>query len=130
MQKEVCLKRSLVHFSFITTVAFSLVLRSIAHEHEHSSSGQAAARESLKDKPGDHDAALADANAGGTNRTASGWVKLGDEIMQKSREKSDAAFFERARRAYQSALAQDAGNEEAMVGLAWVHNTRHEFSEG
>ena len=58
------------------------------------------------------------------------WIRFGDDLMQKSRQKQDDRLFDRAESAYERALAIDPTQAEAMVGLAWVHNTRHEFDEG
>ncbi|MBI2925172.1 MAG: tetratricopeptide repeat protein [Verrucomicrobia bacterium] len=62
--------------------------------------------------------------------TVVAWVKLGDGLMQKSRESQDTRLLEEAESAYTKALALDPKHEDAMVGLAWVHNTEHEFDEG
>ncbi|MCI0538380.1 MAG: tetratricopeptide repeat protein [Verrucomicrobiales bacterium] len=61
---------------------------------------------------------------------AAGWVQLGDRLMQKARESMESGLYERARSAYHKALDQDAKNEDALVGLAWVNNTQHVFDEG
>ncbi|MFN0128512.1 MAG: tetratricopeptide repeat protein [Verrucomicrobiales bacterium] len=57
-------------------------------------------------------------------------VKLGDTLMQESRGFADGRFVDEAERAYQRALTLDRKNAEAMVGLAWVCHSRHEFEEG
>jgi tetratricopeptide (TPR) repeat protein len=62
--------------------------------------------------------------------TATDWVQLGDRLMQAARESTNASLYERAISAYHKALDQDPKNEDALVGLAWVHNTQHAFDEG
>ena len=58
------------------------------------------------------------------------WVGLGDAWMQRSRELPDSAILVGAESAYRRALALDPKHAPAMVGLAWVANTRHAFDEG
>lgn len=58
------------------------------------------------------------------------WIKAGHALMQKARETDGNALFDQAENAYEKALALDAKNPEALVGMAWVHNSRHEFAEG
>lgn len=65
-----------------------------------------------------------------TRTNAALWVNLGDALMQKSRETPVRGLLARAETAYQKALQHDAKNEDAMVGLAWVLNTRHDFTAG
>jgi tetratricopeptide (TPR) repeat protein len=50
--------------------------------------------------------------------------------MQKFRDAADTRLCIRAETAYDKALALEPRQVEAMVGLAWVHNTEHEFAEG
>jgi tetratricopeptide (TPR) repeat protein len=61
---------------------------------------------------------------------ASAWVRLGDALMQHSRESLDPALYARAERAYQRALELDPQHLQALLGLAWVHNTEHDFDSG
>jgi len=65
-----------------------------------------------------------------SSATPAVWAKLGNALMQKSREIPDSGLYERAKSAYHKALDLDPQNEDALVGLAWVHNTQHEFDEG
>jgi tetratricopeptide (TPR) repeat protein len=58
------------------------------------------------------------------------WVRLGDAFMQKSRETMDRRIYARAEAAYTKALALDPEHTGAMVGLAWVNNSRHLFDQG
>lgn len=58
------------------------------------------------------------------------WVNWGDALMQWSREGSGAAEYERAEAAYRQALKLDPRRAGALVGLAWVANSRHQFAEG
>lgn len=61
---------------------------------------------------------------------ASAYVKLGNALMQKSRESMDGRLYEEAESAYERALALNPNHEAAMVGLAWVHNSEHDFDTG
>lgn len=61
---------------------------------------------------------------------ADDWVRLGDAFMQHSRESRDPANYERAAEAYQHALGLEPRNVQALLGLAWVHNTVHDFDAG
>ena len=58
------------------------------------------------------------------------WVRLGDALMQDSRETMDSGMYVRAEQAYQQALALDPNCLQALLGLAWVHNTEHDFDSG
>lgn len=61
---------------------------------------------------------------------ASAYVKLGNALMQKSRESMDSRLYEDAESAYRKALALNPNHDAAMVGLAWVHNSEHDFDTG
>jgi tetratricopeptide (TPR) repeat protein len=61
---------------------------------------------------------------------ASAWVRAANALMQSSRDSSDPALIDKAGTAYESALTLDPKNVDAMVGIAWVYNSRHEFAEG
>jgi len=50
--------------------------------------------------------------------------------MQKSRDTMDSRLYGEAESAYERALAIDPNNEAAMVGMAWVHNSEHDFDTG
>jgi len=76
-------------------------------------------------------------NAGARDKTfsafsgdAASWIKTGHALMQKSRETIDPHLYDQAEKAYERALAIDADNSEALAGMAWVHNSRHEFADG
>lgn len=58
------------------------------------------------------------------------WVKLGDALMQRSRERPGENSYEQAAVAYRQALRLQPKELGAMVGMAWVSNSRHEFAEG
>ncbi len=58
------------------------------------------------------------------------WVRLGDSLMQRSREQVLPAFHKRAEAAYREAARLDPKHPQALVGLAWVANTRHQFEDG
>jgi tetratricopeptide (TPR) repeat protein len=58
------------------------------------------------------------------------WVALGNALMQKSRDSMDASLWAKAEVAYQRALDRNPKNAEALVGMAWVHNSEHEFEAG
>lgn len=58
------------------------------------------------------------------------WMQLGDSLMQRSRETADASLYERAESAYRRALAFDPHHVPALVGMAWVSNSKHDFSAG
>jgi len=61
-----------------------------------------------------------------------GWCRLGDAIMQRSREAAGHAesLYNRAETAYRRALKLDARHVPALIGLAWVANSRHDFAAG
>lgn len=58
------------------------------------------------------------------------WTRLGNAWMQKSREGAVGAAYASAEAAYRRALALDASDTEATVGLAWIFNSRHDFDLG
>jgi tetratricopeptide (TPR) repeat protein len=55
---------------------------------------------------------------------------LGDRLMQQSRDRLAPALYAEAASAYLQALALDPRSTRALLGLAWVKNSRHEFAEG
>lgn len=63
-------------------------------------------------------------------KDADSYSRRGDSLMQKSRETMDIRLYEEAESAYERALAIDPNHEAAMVGLAWVHNSEHDFDGG
>lgn len=58
------------------------------------------------------------------------WVNLGNALMQRSREQTAGGLLARAEAAFERALTIESNRVEALVGLAWVHNTEHEFDAG
>ena len=62
-----------------------------------------------------------------TNPTV--WMNLGNALMQHSRETPESAPCDQAREAYLRAIALAPEDPEAMVGLAWVSSTEHEFDQ-
>jgi tetratricopeptide (TPR) repeat protein len=58
------------------------------------------------------------------------WIQLGDALMQQSREHPDASLSQRAELAYQTALDLDPRQPSALLGMAWVSNSRHDFNAG
>lgn len=61
---------------------------------------------------------------------ANDWVQLGDAFMQQSRSRSPESFYNAAEQAYRCALQVDEQFSAALVGLAWVENSRHHFAQG
>jgi len=57
------------------------------------------------------------------------WANLGDALMQKARETGDVSYYGHAEAAYRKALALDAQNQNALIGMAWVNGGRHEFEQ-
>lgn len=62
-------------------------------------------------------------------RDSKAWIDLGDALMQKARETADVSYYGHAEAVYQKALALDAGNVPALIGMAWVTSDRHEFEK-
>lgn len=67
--------------------------------------------------------------AGTKQSTVSEWVRKGDDLMQRSRN-TLGHDFTAAGEAYSKALALDDKNAEALVGMAWVRNSEHDFEAG
>ena len=63
-------------------------------------------------------------------RAAADLVREGDALMQQSRDALDPTRYPLAREAYERALALDPQRPGAMLGLAWVFNSEHQFAEG
>ncbi len=61
---------------------------------------------------------------------ADNWVGLGNAWMQRSRDQFEEATLARAEAAFRQALGLDANHVGAMLGVAWVFNTQHEFDTG
>ncbi|MES2980863.1 MAG: tetratricopeptide repeat protein [Verrucomicrobiota bacterium] len=60
---------------------------------------------------------------------AAAWIRLANAHMQKTRD-TLSHDFSAADKAYSKALEIDPNSSEAMVGMAWVKNSEHNFSEG
>lgn len=67
--------------------------------------------------------------ASATNAGAAAWIHLANALMQKTRD-TLSHDFTAADKAYSKALEIDPNSIEAMVGMAWVRNSEHRFSEG
>lgn len=59
-----------------------------------------------------------------------GWSNLGDLHMQRSRDRLDPSLYPSADAAYRRALTIDPRHVPALIGMAWVANSRHAFDEG
>jgi tetratricopeptide (TPR) repeat protein len=57
------------------------------------------------------------------------WVHLGEALMQKARETADASYYSRAEATFRNALSLHPHNVSALVGMAWVSGSRHEFEQ-
>ena len=57
------------------------------------------------------------------------WIQLGDTLMQKARETAEPNYYSWAETVYQKSLALAPDNAEALLGIAWVTSTRHQFTE-
>lgn len=55
------------------------------------------------------------------------WIDLGNALMQKARETADLSYYGHAEAVYRKALALDARDAPALIGMAWVTSDRHEF---
>ncbi len=60
---------------------------------------------------------------------ADAWVRLGNLLMQQSRNRVDHDFTA-AGNAFGKAIAIDATHPEALIGMAWVKNSEHDFAAG
>jgi tetratricopeptide (TPR) repeat protein len=58
------------------------------------------------------------------------WVKLGDAWMQRSRDRAGEPCYTQAEAAYRRAHELVPKHAGALVGRAWVCNSRHLFDEG
>lgn len=80
--------------------------------------------------------ALPDALATREQRTrerpddAETWIQYGDALMQHSRDRPGESWYAQAEAAYQRALDLEPRHAGARVGLAWVYNSRHDFTAG
>jgi len=60
--------------------------------------------------------------------TATDLVRTGDEFMLLQRESNVGRLHDLAEKDYRAALALDPTHADALLGLAWVHSTRHNFT--
>lgn len=60
---------------------------------------------------------------------SSDWLALGAALMQQNRNTAGHDFG-KARRAFESALALAPTDPDALVGMAWVCNSEHDFGAG
>lgn len=58
------------------------------------------------------------------------WIKLGNLLMEQSREHQSHKLYREAGNAFLNAAAADHKSSEALLGLAWVANSQHEFEKG
>ncbi len=77
----------------------------------------------------DAEIAALEAAANGADASARAWIRLANARMQKARD-TLSHDFSAADQAFTKALSMDPGSTEAMVGMAWVRNSQHNFSEG
>jgi len=61
---------------------------------------------------------------------AADYVRLGDTFMQRYRETMDSRLYGEAESAYAKALILDPNHVMAMVGMAWLNNSEHDFDAG
>lgn len=95
--------------------------------------GDASSPHRVRDEPEaaiDRELAKLEERARAAEAGPGAWIRLGNAFMQQSRENMDSRLYERAEAAYEKALALSPDDAEAMTGLAWVHNSKHEFDEG
>lgn len=88
-----------------------------SHEHHHAEAEADAAMVALR------------AAAEGESATADDWVRLGDALMQDARD-TLSHDFTAAGEAYQAALEQSPDHPDAVLGMAWVRNSEHNFKAG
>jgi tetratricopeptide (TPR) repeat protein len=58
------------------------------------------------------------------------YSQLGNALYQRARETGDGAFLDRAGRAFESALAADPKDYNALAGQATAALSRHQFADG
>ncbi len=109
-------------------------------------SGHAPARPVASLAAAQADASAADTSAGGharldqaitkdtrateqNPRDSRAWIDLGNALMQKARETADLSYYGHAEAVYRKALALDARDVPALIGMAWVTSDRHEFEQ-
>ena len=65
------------------------------------------------------------------HRTAdtNGWVRLGDALVQQSRDTLDTSLYRTVERVYLHARQLDPNNTEALAGLAWAAGASHRFED-
>lgn len=117
-------------FSFFTTMKlpalFLLLALTATQAHEqHDHKTEAPEKKVSTDPELDRLKLLANLKAAG----ASTWVRLGDALMQRARDRVSHDFTEAAA-AYGRALALDPEDIGGLVGMAWVKNSEHDFPAG
>ena len=60
---------------------------------------------------------------------ARNWIMLGDALMQKAREIAEPNYYDYAEKAYVKSLVLAPDDPEALLGIAWVTSTRHQFTD-
>ncbi|MBK8039195.1 MAG: tetratricopeptide repeat protein [Verrucomicrobiaceae bacterium] len=61
--------------------------------------------------------------------TAADFVRRGDDLMQLQRESNVSRLYDLAEKEYRAALSLDPKHVEAILGLAWVSSSRHQFAK-
>lgn len=82
-----------------------------------------------KIKKVDSEIARLKANAKTKPNDAKAWVQLGDALMQKARETAEPNYYDYAEKTYVKGLSLAPQDPEALLGMAWVTSTRHQFAE-
>lgn len=59
---------------------------------------------------------------------AAAWTRLGNTLMQQTRETGGGEYTRFADAAFRQALALNPASDEALLGVAWVHGVRHRFA--
>ena len=60
---------------------------------------------------------------------ADAWVRLGDALLQHSRDTLDASLYAPIKKIYFEAHRRDGANADALVGLAWATGASHRFED-
>lgn len=74
-------------------------------------------------------AILGFATASAETPSASSWAAQGDALMQEARNTLSHDFRD-AEKAYTMALSLEPQNAAALLGMAWVENSNHDFKAG
>lgn len=95
----------------------------------HSESSSQAHPVAVKNADTDAEITALEKAAKAPDADAAAWIRLANALMQKTRD-TLSHDFSAADKAYSRALEIDPDSTEAMVGMAWVRNSEHNFSEG